>query len=200
MCHFPKRQILDSAILKEFADHNFEFDGNGRKLSKWVKTLREKEKLLVMINFSFSHSVFKRLALQTGKKQGLFEKGLTLYYTSLIVSDPEKETFDNVVGKGENAGNQYFLLFQQCFYSSQSKFQFLRQISFAVCKQYQTQLVYNFVLFNPSPNKPLFFTFLQYKSFENTVGKGEIARNEQFLLFPQCFLSILRAFCHFPQI
>ena len=25
---------------------------------------------------------------------------------------------------------------------------------------------------------------LQYKSFENTVGKGEIARNEQFLLFP----------------
>ena len=28
------------------------------------------------------------------------------------------------------------------------------------------------------------FTCLQYKSFENTVGKGEIARNEQFLLFP----------------
>ena len=26
--------------------------------------------------------------------------------------------------------------------------------------------------------------------FENTVGKGEIARNEQFLLFPQCFLPI----------
>ena len=22
---------------------------------------------------------------------------------------------------------------------------------------------------------------------ENTVGKGEIAHNEQFLLFPQCF-------------
>ena len=25
---------------------------------------------------------------------------------------------------------------------------------------------------------------LQYKPFENTVGKGEIARHEQFLLFP----------------
>ena len=36
----------------------------------------------------------------------------------------------------------------------------------------------------------LVFTCLQYKSFENTVGKGEIARNEQFLLFPQCFLLI----------
>ena len=25
------------------------------------------------------------------------------------------------------------------------------------------------------------------KPVENTVGKGEIARNQQFLLFPQCF-------------
>ena len=25
-------------------------------------------------------------------------------------------------------------------------------------------------------------------AFENIVGKGEIARNEQFLLFPQCFI------------
>ena len=27
-----------------------------------------------------------------------------------------------------------------------------------------------------------------YTAFENIVGKGEIARNEQFLLLPQCFL------------
>ena len=39
-----------------------------------------------------------------------------------------------------------------------------------------------------SQTSPDFFTCLQHKSFENTVGKGEIARNEQFLLFPQCFL------------
>ena len=26
-----------------------------------------------------------------------------------------------------------------------------------------------------------------FKPVENTVGKGEIARHEQFLLFPQCF-------------
>ena len=29
---------------------------------------------------------------------------------------------------------------------------------------------------------------LQYNSFENTVEKGEIARDEQFLIFPQYFL------------
>ena len=37
----------------------------------------EKEKLLVMSNFSFSHNVFKRLVLQTCKNQGLFGKGLS---------------------------------------------------------------------------------------------------------------------------
>ena len=30
----------------------------------------------------------------------------------------------------------------------------------------------------------LVLTCLECKSFENTVGKGEIARDEQFLLFP----------------
>ena len=29
------------------------------------------------------------------------------------------------------------------------------------------------------------FTRLQYKSFENAVGKGQIARNKDFFLFPQ---------------
>ena len=33
----------------------------------------------------------------------------------------------------------------------------------------------------PFPNKSA------VNSFENTLGKGEITRNEQFLLFPQCF-------------
>ena len=38
------------------------------------------------------------------------------------------------------------------------------------------------------------FTCLQYKSLENTVGKGEIAHNEQFLLSPQCSLPVWRTF------
>ena len=41
------------------------------------KTLWEKEKLHVMSNFSFSHSVFERFVLQTRKNQGMFGKGLT---------------------------------------------------------------------------------------------------------------------------
>ena len=39
----------------------------------------------------------------------------------------------------------------------------------------------------PFPKQALVFTCLPDKSFENTEGKGEIACNEQFLLFPQHF-------------
>ena len=40
-------------------------------------------------------------------------------------------------------------------------------------------------------------------AFENIVGKGEIAHNEQFLLFPQCFLLnqiIVSPFVHMFDI
>ena len=51
-----------------------------------------------------------------------------------------------------------------------------------------------------SQNKPWFLRVCStHKSFENTVGKGEIARYEQILLFPQCFLHVLKTFCHFRQ-
>ena len=46
-------------------------------LQACTKHSGEKEKLLVMSNFSFSHIVFKRLLLQTCKIQGFFKKGLT---------------------------------------------------------------------------------------------------------------------------
>ena len=44
------------------------------------------------------------------------------------------------------------------------------------------------------------FKCQQFKSFENIKVKGDIALNDQFLLFPQCFLPKLRSFCHLHQI
>ena len=32
-----------------------------------------------------------------------------------FINDPYKKPFENIVGKGENAGNQHFLLFPPCF-------------------------------------------------------------------------------------
>ena len=43
------------------------------------------------------------------------------------------------------------------------------------------------------------FDALGNKPFENTVGKGEIARNEQFSLFPQCFYNHLDNFRAFSS-
>ena len=37
------------------------------------------------------------------------------------------------------------------------------------------------------PKHTIVSTSTQYTSFDNTVGKGEIVRNEEFLLFPQFF-------------
>ena len=40
-------------------------------------------------------------------------------------------------------------------------------------------------------------------AFENVVGKGKIVRNEQFLLYPQCFLlsdMIVLSFVHIFDI
>ena len=34
---FPKRQILESSKLRKFADDNFKFDENCKKLPKWVE-------------------------------------------------------------------------------------------------------------------------------------------------------------------
>ena len=63
-----------------------------------------------------------------------------------------------------------------------------------------SSILYGDCFFNLTLSQALVFTCLQYKSFENTVEKGEIARNKQFLLFPQSFLPIWIPFCHFHQI
>ena len=53
--------------------------------------------------------------------------------------------------------------------------------------------------YNPFSEEALRFMCLQYNSFESTVEKGEIALNEQFLLFPQ-FSTFLRTMSHLHQI
>ena len=43
--------------------------------------------------------------------------------------------------------------------------------------------------FNPFPNKPRFLRVCSTRLMK-TLGKEEIAHNEQFLLFPKCFLPV----------
>ena len=46
---------------------------------------------------------------------------------------------------------------------------------------------YVFVVFHPFPHIDAFWHLCSRRLFENIVTKEEIARNEQFLLLPQCF-------------
>ena len=53
-------------------------------------------------------------------------------------------------------------------------------------------------LINLFPNKSGFLRVCS-TSLLKTLGKGEIAHNEQFLLFPQCFQPFWRTIPHFHQ-
>ena len=50
---FPNDKFLDSSKLKEFADDNFEFDENGRKLSKRLKNTEGKGEIALYEQFLF---------------------------------------------------------------------------------------------------------------------------------------------------
>ena len=79
-------------------------------------------------------------------------------------------TVENIVGKGENAGYQYFLHFPQCFQKpSSSRF------------------------FYPLPHGAAFWCT---KAVENTVRKREIACYKQFLFFSQCSLPYMAHLFH----
>ena len=117
--------------------------------------------MLVPSNFSFSHSIFKRLALQTQTKQGLFGKGLrNEQILSLLVAisfslsyiyiykaltpchSPQfyrlrMKAFKNIVDKGENAGNQHISFSHNFFSPSRIKFLILNHIYFVFCKCFQ---------------------------------------------------------------
>ena len=82
---------------------------------------------------------------------------------------------------------QHFVLFPQCF----KKAVFLKIVKNRNCMVKD---------FNPFQNQPLIYVpAIAYNSFENTVEKGKIAHNEQFLLFffNKRFLPFWRTFLPF---
>ena len=52
-----------------------------------------------MSNFCFSHSVFKRLALQTRKNQGLFGKGLPVINSSYEYTSQKKKVHNKCISE-----------------------------------------------------------------------------------------------------
>ena len=75
-----------------------------------MKTFLEKEKTLPSGIFSLSDNVF--LVIKEKVRQST-----CLYHTIPTERPSGKKAVENIVRKGENAGDQHFLLFQQCFLS-----------------------------------------------------------------------------------
>ena len=61
------------------------------------------------------------------------------------------------------------------------------------------QSIYAKAWFNPFPYNNTFWHPWEW-SLLKTLGKGEIACNELFLFFPQCFLSVWITFCHLENM
>ena len=53
---------------------------------------------------------------------------------SQFLTTLKKKSFENIVGKGENAGYQHFLLFPQCFLPFPQQILIFGHIYFVVCK------------------------------------------------------------------
>ena len=110
--------------------------------------------------------------------------------------------------RSQNAGYQHFCLYSHVFYTIKKR---LQLFGLSVC-HLQMFLSWNSLKFCClGKRKTLVKLYLTHshtmtpsdapgkKPFENTVGKGEIARNEQFYLFPQCFLPGLNNFPPFSS-
>ena len=73
---FPKRQILDSSELKQFADDNFKFYENSRQLSKRVENTVGKGGIARYEQFLLFPLCFQGTCnVDTQKNQVLFGKG-----------------------------------------------------------------------------------------------------------------------------
>ena len=92
-----------------------------------LKTSQEKEKMLVFSIFSFSHNIFKPVV----KSQDCVANKKLWTSTKLKAFANDKfngakmmisvfDSAENIVGKGENAGKQRFLLFPRTMFSKTS--------------------------------------------------------------------------------
>ena len=113
---------MDSFKLKEFADDNFKFDENGGKFCKGVENTVENRRNRSLRAISPFPTVFsKDLYCRQVEKKGLVWERVNSLPHNPDFNDPKEEGFGKTLGKGENAGNQHFLLFPQCFLFYQRK-------------------------------------------------------------------------------
>ena len=83
---FPKRQILDSSKLKEFADDNFKFDENGRNVSRRVENNVGKGEIARYEQFLRFQQCFQKTCTAHTYKPRLVWERVNTFSNSIIPS------------------------------------------------------------------------------------------------------------------
>ena len=99
---YPKRQILDSFKLKEFADDDFRFDENGRKFSKLEENTVAKGEIAEFL--LFPRCFLKIITTDTLKNQGLFGKILRKYlcfYRDVLRKNLQQDKNEVIIFSGD---------------------------------------------------------------------------------------------------
>ena len=143
--------------------------------------------MLVTITFSLSHIV-----IYLSQKQ--------VFHFIISSANEEKNLFlgqvDNIVGQEENTGYQHFLLFPQCSQKASSQGYKKLGSCFNRLTHYQTTVLNSSKLKDFADDNS---KFEENDKVSQTVrkhmGKGGIARYEQFLLFPKCFQKAFSQEC-----
>ena len=164
-----------------------------------------------MSNFSFSHSVFKRLVSQGRQKVSLCGNGLTHCQTTnfrLFQNERVCRRQFQIWQKRQKViqmGRKHFEKRRNCVLRAISPFStvfpkslFPRGVKRCHCMGMGLLFTKQFWL----------LTTLKKKPFENIIGKGENTVNQGFLLFEQCFLPFLKEisickshlFCHLQML
>ena len=145
------------------------------------KILWGKKKLLVTSDFTFSHNVFySYIYLKCVKMRYCVVMG----YFFFISRSFDDYFFFLAKKRKTNVEKNHW--------PCEAKHIFYLPIHFLICLTFYLFLTHSHTM---TP-----FDAPEKQAFWKHCGKGEIARNEQFLLFPQCFLPIWITFCHFRQL
>ena len=82
-----RRQILDSSKLKEFADDNFKFDENGRKLSKRVENTVGKGEIVRYEQFLLFPQCFQKVCFPGVSKGVVVWEWVNKFSTNIKVAE-----------------------------------------------------------------------------------------------------------------
>ena len=136
-----------------------------------------------------------------------------------------KKPFEKIVGKGENPGNQHFLLFPQCFllylrhtsvFQSHSflssayglNFDQYKNLSFGkglnvfctFCEVDKSNDMSSAEWLTLSQKSPVFFRVCSSSLLKTLWENGKLLIMSNFSFFPPCFLPVWKTFYHFYQI